>query len=190
MKTNFNLLIVFVILIACGKKTESQASSKIEKEEKLFIPVLGKKYFNYDQIDFYHIEFDENNIIELDKNKDNSKIDKLRNDIIIGDFPENINEINFLKSMDKIGYSKKEIPKNKFPEIDKIFIEKTINESSTYACIPIYRDILGFKNKGKIIGIAKICFSCHQHRIIGTKVNDENFGQNGDYKKLEILLNQ
>jgi len=190
MKTNFNLLIVFLILIACGKKPESQASSKIEKEEKSFIPVYGQKYFSYDQIDFYHIDFDENNILELDKNKDNSKIDKLRNDIIIREFPENIKEIGFLKSMDKIGYIKKEIQKNKFSEIDKIFIEKTVNESSSYACIPVYRDILVFKNKGKVIGIAKICFGCHQHRIIGTKINDENFGQNGDYEKLKILLNQ
>lgn len=105
-------------------------------------------------------------------------------------FPQNLNQIDFLKSMDKIGYNKKEIPKSKFPEIDKIFIEKTVSESSTYACIAVYRDILIFKNKGKIIGIAKICFSCHQHIIIGTKINDENFGQNGDYKKLKVILNQ
>lgn len=190
METNFNLLIFFLLLISCGKKSESQTNSKIEKEEKSFIPVYGQNYFSYDQIDFYHIDFDENNILELDKKKHNSKIDKLKNDILIGDFPKNIKEIDFLKSMDKIGYIKKEIPRNKFSEIDKIFIEKTVNESSSYACIPVYRDILVFKNKGKVIGIAKICFGCYQHRIIGTKINDENFGQNGDYEKLVILLNQ
>jgi len=92
--------------------------------------------------------------------------------------------------MDKIGYNKKEIPKKKFTEIDKIFTEKTINENSSYTCIPIYRDILVFKNIGKVIGIAKICFSCRQHRIIGTDLNNDNFGQNGDYEKLEALLNE
>ncbi len=51
--------------------------------------------------------------------------------------------------MDKIGYIKKEIPKIEFYEIDKIFTEKTAEESYTSACIPIYRDILIFKNDKK-----------------------------------------
>jgi len=190
MKINFYLLLVLLISISCGKKSESETNTKIEKEAKSFIPVYGQKYFSYDQIDFYHSDFAENNILELDKKKNNSKIDKLRKDIIIGDFPENIKEIGFLKLMDRIGYIKKEIPKNKFIEIDKIFIDKTVDESGTYACIAVYRDILVFKNQGKIVGIAKVCFSCQQHQIIGTHVNTHNFGQNKDYKKLEIILNQ
>ncbi|WP_312768358.1 hypothetical protein [Epilithonimonas sp.] len=190
MKSIFHLTITLLFLIACEKAPNPLNNSKTEVKEKTFVPVYGQKYFKYDQIDFYHIDFEESNIIELDKNKNNSKLDKLKNDIIIGNFPQNINETDFLKSMDKIGYNKKEIPKSKFSEIDKVFIDKTVDASSTCVCIAFYRDILVFKNKGKIIGIAKICFSCHQHIIIGTKINDENFGQNGDYKKLEILLNQ
>ena len=179
-----------MLLTACKKSSNSVNNSQTEIKEQEFIPKYGQKYFKYDQIDFYHIDFDENKIIELYENKDKSKLDRLRNDIIIGEYPESMNKIGFLKSMDKIGYNQKEISKSKFPEIDKIFIEKTVNQSSAYACIAIYRDILVFKNKDKVIGIAKICFGCGNHRIIGTKVNYENFGQNGDYKKLEILLNQ
>ncbi len=157
--------------------------------KKLFFQRLVKNSLKYDQIYFYHSDFDEHNIVELDKNKDKSKIDRLRFDVVISsDFPKNLSQTDFLKSMEKIGYIKKEISKDIFPEIDKIFIEKTVEESSAYACIAIYNDILVFKNQRKIIGIAKICFGCKQHQIIGTNLNTDNFGQNGDYEKLKALL--
>ena len=80
------------------------------------------------------------------------------------------------------------IDKSKFIEINKIFVEKTVNKSMDYACPADYRDILIFKNKNKTVGIAKICFECFKNQILGTKANTENFGQDGDYEKLEKLL--
>lgn len=190
MKYFLYLLIVAISIESCEKKSENLLKQKNEIEENILIPTIGEKYFEYDSIDHYKSDYDEASISKLEENKNKSKIDKLKLDIVVNDFPDNINQINFLKSLDKIGYSKKEISKDKFPEIDKIFIEKTIEERTTYACIAIYRDILVFKKQAKIVGIAKICFNCDQHQIIGTNVNTDNFGQNGDYKKLEILLNQ
>jgi hypothetical protein len=57
------------------------------------------------------------------------------------------------------------------------------------ACIAIYRDILVFRNHGKICGIAKVCFKCGIHVIVGTESKTDEFGQAGDYNKLNQLLN-
>ena len=80
------------------------------------------------------------------------------------------------------------IDKSKFESIDKIFIEKSTLENIATACIHVYRDILIFKKEGKVIGTAKICFDCMSKQIKGTTANTENFGQDGDYEKLEKIL--
>ena len=38
------------------------------------------------------------------------------------------------------------------------------------------------------MGTAKICFSCNANQIKGTNANTENFGQEGDFEKLEKIL--
>lgn len=190
MKSLLYLIILVLSIESCEKKSHNLIEQKTEKEEKIFVPKIGKKFFEYDFIDYYKSDYDEYSVLKLEEDKNKSKTDKFKFDVVIGNFPENITQTNFLESINKIGYTKQEIPKNKFPEIDKIFVDKTIDKSGTYACIAVYRDILVFKNQGKIVGIAKICFSCKQHQIIGTNVNTDNFGQNGDYEKLNTLLSQ
>ena len=66
--------------------------------------------------------------------------------------------------------------------------EKSTLENIATACIHVYRDILIFKKEGKVIGTAKICFDCMSKQIKGTTANTENFGQDGDYEKLEKIL--
>lgn len=185
------LYFIFLFFICCSNENKKDLINNETKNEiPQFVTKYGNEYFKYDEIEFYHIDFDENNILQLEENKNKSETDKLKFNLIIGDFPEKINQIEFLNSMEKISFIKKEIDKTKFPAINKIFIEKTVSESYDNACIAIYRDILVFKNKGKIIGFAKICFDCEQNIIIGTQYNTENFGQDGDYKNLKIILGQ
>lgn len=109
-------------------------------------------------------------------------------DVILGDSPENIEDIDFLKSMKAIGYSKKKIDSKDFAELDKIFVEKSATEGVTAACIAIFRDVLVFKYKGKVVGVIKLCFSCHQYEITGNVGSDENFGSDNDYESLGRLL--
>ncbi|WP_449401287.1 hypothetical protein [Chryseobacterium wanjuense] len=148
----------------------------------------GKKFFEYDQIDYYQIDFHEDQITELDNNQKNSKAGKLKYELIVDETPKDINDLEFLNYMSKIGYLKKKIDKLKFKEIDKIFVEKTASNSYTAACIPVFRDILVFKKHGKVIGVVKICFACHQYRVVGTNANTDNFGSDKDYDQLGKIL--
>lgn len=58
------------------------------------------------------------------------------------------------------------------------------------ACIPVFRDILIFRKNKKNSGMMKICFGCHQYRILGTNAKTENFGTDNDYSQLWKILNE
>lgn len=183
---SITLFVLFFLFCSCKKENISESPPKeaIPLEIK-----YGKVFFDYDQIDYYSTNLEEGKIEELDKNQNKSKVDKYKYTVTIDETPETITDLAFLKYMEKIGFVKKKIDSSKFPEINKIFIEKTASDGYAAACVPVFRDILIFKKLGKVIGIAKICFGCHQYRIIGTDADTENFGTNNDYEKLKYILN-
>lgn len=179
---------ILLLVIGCKDQKQNITVNPKIKPSVMSEIKYGKKFFDYNEIDYYHIETKENEIIELDQNQDKSKIDKLKYHLIYDTIPKNINDLDFLNYMDKIGYLKKKINPSKFESINKIFVEKPEEEIIIAACIPVFRDILVFKKNSKVTGIAKICFSCHQYRIIGTDANTENFGSNNDYSQLGNIL--
>lgn len=149
---------------------------------------IGKKFFEYDEIDYYVNDYDESKISDLDENQSKSVNDSLKIGIILGKIPKDISDLDFINKLEKFGYKKSIVDKSKFSEIDKIFIEKTNTNNVFSACIYVYRDILIFKKQGKVIGTAKICFGCMANEITGTHANTKNFGQEGDYDILEKLM--
>ncbi len=188
----FFCLIFLILLFGCKKENESNKNfndiSQYEIEKNNFKPEYGKVFFDYDEIDYYHSKIDGEDIGELYDKQDSSNIDKLKFGVILDKTPQNINDLGFINELSKIGFTKSKIDQSKFAEIDKIFIEKTAYEILDKACIAIYRDILVFKKQKKVVGIAKICFGCDKNKIVGTKSNTENFGQDGDYEKLSKLI--
>ncbi|AFR34854.1 hypothetical protein B739_0247 [Riemerella anatipestifer RA-CH-1] len=187
-----NIIFLTTILIfSCNSKTET----KVENVEKHNIEIVirepkitGEKYFEYDEIEYYKNEIEEDQIGELYDNQKKSVKDSLKKEVILGETPKSISDTNFVDNLKSFGYTKSKIDPNKFNKINEIFIEKKHSESYETACIYIYRDILIFKRKSKIIGIAKICFGCDANVIVGTKSNTEEFGMSGDYEKLRKIL--
>jgi hypothetical protein len=109
---------------------------------------------------------------------------------LIGGFPKNMTETKTAFLPTEYGYNKQMIPAAFHDSIDTIFSEKNPGNSWVAACEPIYKDILIFKQSNKIVGVAKLCFECRQHQIIGSVANTEMFGQDGDWEKLKMLLNR
>ena len=150
---------------------------------------LSKKFFEYDEIDYYLSDsYMGSESQKLLNNWPTSEIDTLKYGVFLGGIPKNISDLSFIGKLSEIGFRKDTIDKKKFTEIDKFFVEKEVKEHLATSCIYIYRDILVFKKNSKVTGVAKICFSCMAHEIIGTNANTDNFGQDGDYEKLENLL--
>ena len=150
-------------------------------------------YFEFDDIEYYrldpkYVKLSEN--IKIIEDKDSSKIENFEFNIIHGYKPDGTSDKNFPKKLLDVGYVKKSIEPKFYNEISSIFSEKRAIDSYSMGCIPWFRDILIFKNKGNISGIAKICFKCRQSIIRGTIKNVENFGQDGDFEKLNKILNE
>ena len=174
------------ILFGCKTSTKNQ-NKKSNTNDKV---TFGKKFFVYDQIDHYYNNFDDRNFIELNDNQSRSELDSIKGGVLIGLLPRAIKDSSFIEKLPKIDFVRNNISKEKFVKIDSIFIEKAFNKSKAFACVHIYRDLFIFKKQNKIVGIAKVCFHCMGNEIIGTNANTENFGQDGDYEKLEKILRQ
>jgi hypothetical protein len=190
MKGSFVFVIsaIAALFISCNSVTSGEVEKGKEKIKptELKSVVYGKKFFIYDELVHYSINISEKEIMELIENR--IKTDSLKSELLEGITPANINDTSFIKKLEQIGYKKNNIAKDKFVSIDSIFVEKTVTESWTTKCVVVYRNILLFKRQNKTIGIAKICFGCGKNRIVGTTANTENFGFDGDYRKLESIL--
>lgn len=150
----------------------------------------GSYFFDFDELIHYRIEIDENVLIEKEDNESISPEEQLQIDLIIMDKPNSIDDTSFVAKLENIGFEKTQVDKSQFEKINEIFREKEVDEAIAYSCIAVYRDILIFKKNSKINGIAKICFSCDQNRMYGTTANTINFGQEGDYTKVNKILNK
>ena len=185
------IFLITILLVSCNSKTETKAENVEKLKNESFIKepkITGGKYFDYDEIEYYKSEIEEDQIGELYDNQKKSIKDSLKMGIILGEIPKSISDTNFIDNLETFGYTKAKIEEKKFNEIDEVFTEKKHSEAYETACIYIYRDILIFKKKSKIIGIAKICFGCDANIIVGTKSNTEEFGMSGDYEKLRKIL--
>lgn len=171
-----------LVLFGCGPQPSKEVTST-KKPIK-----TAKPFFEYDEIDYYFNDYDEDKIVSLYNRQSLTILDSIKMGVILGDIPISIGDQKFIALLKKCGYTKTQISPNKFPAINTIFCEKTSENNIATSCVYIFRDILIFKKQHKVIGIAKICFGCYAHRIVGTASNTESFGQNGDYDILWKLL--
>lgn len=177
-----------VILSLIGLFFSCDSSNDIEKN------VATSKnvgyFFDFDELVHYRIEIDENDLIEKTEDPNITPEEQLQIELIIMDAPNSVDDTSFVAELENIGFRKTQVDKSIFGKINEIFKEKEVDESIVNSCLAVYRDILIFKKKNKIIGMAKICFSCNQNRIYGTSANTINFGQEGDYGMLDRILNK
>jgi len=147
-----------------------------------------KPYFDYDELDHFFLNIDDTTLWNTEKKDSKTLKEKKQLDLLLQWTPEKISDSIVVKNLEGLDFVKTDISPDMFGEINKIFCERKHKEVFMNSCIAEYRDILIFKKTNKIIGIAKLCFSCEQSVIIRTTFNTSEFGQSGDYKKLYDLL--
>lgn len=184
------IIICFSFLNCKDSETKIENSeAKIENSES--IKSNNKIFFDFDNVDYYFKDIEESEILKEVRRLegvDNESEEYNYLNLISENYPKKINDKNFIKNLLKFGYSKNQIDKKYYDEINSLFSETKCDSSFAAACIPIYRDILVFYKEEKIIGIAKICFTCRQFDISGTKKDISYFGQCGGYEKLYKIL--
>lgn len=142
----------------------------------------------YDEIFHYHSELSDYEVPALLDRNNKTKSDSLEINVLFDSTPVDIADTSFIKKLAKWGFEKKSVEKFKFFALNRIFAEKEADNETISKCTTVFRDVLIFKKNKKIVGIAKICFGCGDKVIVGTDAKTVNFGYNGDYSKLEILL--
>ena len=166
-----------LLLLGCFSKADQRNS-----------PPTEKQYFDYDQIEYYLNNLNEGKELEHYDMQSDSELDSLKMGVILGNIPSDTSDLTFIGELEAMGYTRNIIDESKFQIIDEIFTEKSVDEILANACIQVYRDIFVFKKGNKIVGVAKVCFDCWGHQIVGTKSNTSAFGQNGDFDRLYKLI--
>lgn len=146
-------------------------------------------YFKFDALTHYQTSINAADLEELEfKAKPNEQDLLLHNILFKNHPPKNIDDTVFIETLQKLGFQKKVIEAKHFEAINEIFKAHKNQNIQEPFCGAVYRDVLVFHHQNKIIGVAKLCFSCGHHYIIGTEKDTTNFSANGTFKKLKHLL--
>lgn len=169
-KTISIFLVLFIILTGCKNRD------------------VSKPYFDFDDLEHYSLSLDSETERRLFSTGSLNSNDSALSRVLFQDIPSILADSLILEDLDKIGFTRKSVKRSKFDTIKSIFCWAKYKDEPLYKCEPVYRDILIFKQKGRTVGTAKVCFDCGHHIIAGTKYNTNSFGQSGDYEKLQNLL--
>lgn len=169
---------MLLTLVSC-KSQQDKTNSKIAGE---CLP-----YFEYDDVDHFSIKIEEDSVWSLKEREVKSVSEKKLLDLLQDDLHD-ISDTVMLMDLPGMGFEKKKIPREKFSQLDQLFCERSHEEISASTCIPIYRDILLFKNHNRITGFARLCFDCDQSNLIGSNRDTKTFGQAGEFAALSRML--
>jgi hypothetical protein len=187
MKILFPVALSILLVWGCKNNStpEKETTSPSSAANEKIIP-----YFDFDEAAYYYYADDATKSIDsLQANEHSSVADSLKTAVLLKNTPTTLADTSFIATLEKTGYQKKNIHTSYLKEIAVIFSQKP-NYGSVKANCPVvvYQHILIFRKEGHITGIARINFRCTQQQIIGTAVKTDYFGQNGDYERLEEML--
>jgi hypothetical protein len=151
-------------------------------------------YFEYDRITHYRIEIRDDSVSEIAEKKGRSNFEEKLFSVLSDRYQgekyamTNLQDTAKMGELETLGFVKQEISKNEFYIFDKLFCERHYDEIEVNMCLPVYRDILIFKDHAKTVGFARICLDCDMSNIIGSAQTTVTFGQTGEFDALSHLL--
>src|SRR5690606_26687973 len=171
MKKLISIILISLLFWSCNNSKEQ----------------ISQSFFYFDEVIHYSLE--ESAFSEIMKKTSSENNDnKLAKNVIIGNYPKDLTNFNLETELIELKYSSSIIDKSKHNKINSLFSESDCSDDVETACEPIYRDIIIFKKRNQVIGVAKICVECHKHYIIGTEKSTDNFGECGKYDQLYELV--
>jgi hypothetical protein len=190
--TKFSLLFIAILFLGCKKSdTTTKSDITFTKKENTKVNLRVLPFFDFNEVIHYHKSITREEWLEIIKKEKNQTVDEKKLiDLLNNYLPEkSLNDKILINDIERLYPERRKIDNSKIKTLSNIYSEKFYGDFSLAACEPYYRDILIFKKQNKIVGISKVCFDCYLHSTIGTKRNTEQLGQNGDYAKLQRILN-
>lgn len=181
--------IVALTLLSCEGRTSSAADAGTEVE--------CMPFYTYNKLDHYQIEISQDSISYLvDHTNTKYRQTPLTTlqlelaQILLSGGLSKLGDTVSLSRLETLGYTKHPVEKRNFGRIDELLCEGYIpEESKVNMCLPVYRDILVFRDSERIVGLCKLCFECDMSLFVGTNRKTYYFGQTGEFKKLAEILN-
>lgn len=182
MKFKIICFSLLLLLFACSKKIETSNNDENFFKKSIETRKPGRPFFEFDKVEHYFMDISKDDANDLFRKEKTSKHDSILSHLLIQ------NDMKYTDELENYNFKKNIINESKLDSIKSIFSENNCETSFAAACIPIYRDIFIFKNKDKVVGKAKVCFDCQLDYIVGSRANTDNFGQCGDFEKLERVI--
>ena len=152
-----------------------------------FLIVLSScqsSHFEFNNVDYYQLNISDDDYNELVTKENKSEEELVLYSLLAEDFP-NVLDDHFIKNLEKWYPAKSKIKENKLSALNEVYSDG-INLMKS-KCIPVYRDILVFKQNDSIVGISKICFDCDmEYTISNNGVRKEI--DNNNFKRLKQIL--
>ncbi len=178
----FKTLSILLLFTACTK------SPKVAITEKSTEP---QYFFDFDEVIHFRIDKITETLADsmfVSRDRNNEAKRKFRILYNYESYPSRLNDSTFLKELSALYKFQQKIPSSKMVQMSNIFSERKTRSETSTTCDPKFRDVLIFKKNGSLSGVAKICFQCGKHYIIGSKRNTLMFGQNREFEELKKLL--
>lgn len=95
-----------------------------------------------------------------------------------------------ISRLEEVGFNKTKLSVVNVNELKKLFNPKKSKYGETVFCAPIFNDFLVFKKKNKIIGFAKICFSCGKMITVTEDLIERLSAPNENFLEIKKVLNR
>lgn len=178
MKSFVSILVFLFAATALMSCTKKSSETNYQVQETGF--TCTTKNFTFDKVEAYSISLSALDVIEEKSNKtDNDKFLLQLTNTYITDNLKNTDSTKLTAA----GFTQKIIDKENYPDLCALFQEQYVYQD-TMACQPVFRDILLFKEKQRLTGVAKICYTCgHSVVLLGDSTKEVNV------YRLDALLN-
>ncbi|SHI65378.1 hypothetical protein [Flavobacterium terrae] len=169
------ILLFFIILFSCNENKKSTSNTDLP-------------FFHFDKVEYYHPNITQKEFQSIIMNSNKTREDEALLQILTGNVPVSIKDTMFIKNMEILNFEKDVIDPKLHSKISHLFSLREKKHSLAPTCKSDYKDILIFREKNIIVGMAKISFDCKRHQMIGERYNDSKFGQSGEYEELKKIL--
>lgn len=129
----------------------------------------------FDQVTHYTIQMEDQQLFELASQDSINDLEQLKVDLLLNKSPESLSDTLFIKKLEDIGFTKKQMNSNQVSRLQNLFNFEKNKTNKVHECINIYRDILVLKHDNQIIEIAKVCLECEVVLLIVAKKFSINF---------------
>lgn len=180
-----SLFLINFIALSCNQQETVQRHVHIRDKN-------AKYYFDYDSIIHYQSMIAGKELkrcyLGHPDNSGATAFDSLKSKVLLGNIPSGLNDTAFIEQLPALGYRRLVIEPYNFKKFDHIFQTRVREKYEVAGCSSIFRDLIIFKKRNKITGIARLCLGCGAHQLYGTLTNTDDFGSTEDYDDLRTLL--